>query len=152
MAITRSAPRPDLARSEPASAKHHGDDSVAELAKRLAQESVALADVELRRLGAAVRQRQREAARVVTAGALAASLAAVAVATLAAASILYLGRLWQDYAAGALATGVLLLALAAAAAAVLVRGIRNLTRAEHEPIRGALQARELVERSPSDGT
>jgi uncharacterized membrane protein YqjE len=152
MAVTRTAPRQDLATTEVTGPARQGEDSVAELAKRLAHESVALADVELRRLGAAVRERQREAARVVAAGSLAAALAVVAVGTLAVAGVLYLGRMWQDYAAGALVTAVLLLILAGAAATAVVRGIRQITRAEHEPIRRALMARQSVERSPSDGT
>jgi uncharacterized membrane protein YqjE len=142
MALMRSEPRTSLARIAPGTADP-GQDSVAELAGRLAQESVALAVVEARRLGAEVRESGGQAARVAAAAFLVAVLIGVALSALAVAAILYLGRMWQDYAAGALATGVLLLLVALAAAWRLVAAIKRPTRGEsHEP----------QERSASHGT
>ena len=147
MAIMRSAPGLDLARTEPAPADH---DSLGELAGRLAQESVALAGVELRRFGVEVRQRQRHAVRALDAGVVVAALASVATMALAGGAVLYLGRMWQDYAAGAAATGVLLLLLAGGASCVLISAMRGLTRAaEHDASRGAGSP---PERNRTDGT
>ncbi len=143
MAITRSAPGLELARKEPAPAEQ---DSLGELATRLAQESVALAGLELRRLGVEVRHRRRHAARVVAAAIAVTWLAAVAALALACGAALYLGRMWQDYAAGAAATGVLFLLLAAGATCFLVSASRSLTRALPDA------SADAPERNGTDGT
>lgn len=143
MAITRSAPGLDLARTELAPADQ---DSFGDLASRLAQESVALAGVELRRLGVEVRHRRRHAARVVAAAIAVTWLAAVAALALACGAMLYLGRMWQDYAAGAVATGVIFLLLAGGASCFLISASRSLTR----PLPGP--GPDAPERNQTDGT
>jgi uncharacterized membrane protein YqjE len=143
MAITRSAPGLELARPEPPPADH---DSLGELATRLAQESVALAGVEIRRLGVEVRHRRRHAARVLVSAIVVTWLAAVGAMALAVGAILFLGRLWQDYAAGAAAAGVLFLLVAGGAACFLVRASRDLTRALPDP------GPDAPERNRIDGT
>ncbi|HKE16246.1 MAG TPA: phage holin family protein [Kofleriaceae bacterium] len=130
MALTRSEPRGALARVGPGTAAGLGQESVADLAARLAQESAALGAVELRRIGAEARRRGGQASRVAAAALLASTCAGAALAVLAVALILYLGRMWQDYAAGALATGVLLLLVALASGWMLLVAIRKLTRGE----------------------
>ncbi len=148
MAIMRSAPGLDLARTEPAPADQ--DSSFADLATRLAQESVALAGVEIRRLGVEVRHRRRHAVRALASGIIAAGLAGVGAMALAGGAVLYLGRMWQDYAAGAAATGVLFLLLAGGVSFVLISAIRGLTRAaEHDTSPGTGNA---PERNRTDGT
>lgn len=142
MAIMRSAPGLDLARTEPPPA----DDSLGELATRLAQESFALAGVELRRLSVEVRHRRRHAARVVAAAIAVTWLAAVAALALAGGAVLYLGRMWQDYAAGAAVTGVLFLLLAGGATLFLISASRSLTRALPGP------SPDAPERNRTDGT
>jgi uncharacterized membrane protein YqjE len=145
MAITRSAPGLDLARTGSAPAEQDSD-SLGELATRLAQESVALAGIELRRLGVEVRHRRHHAARVVTAAIAVTWLAAVALLALACGAALYLGRMWQDYAAGAAATGVVFLLLAGGATCLLVSASRKLTRALPDA------SADGPERNRTDGT
>lgn len=148
MDLTRSTSRLELARAEPRQ-QTQGDDSVADLATRLAQESAALVGVELRRLTVEVRHRGRDATRAVVSGVIAGGLAIVGMISLAGGSVLYLGRMWQDYAAGAFATGVLFMLFALATTFVLISAMRCLTRTGGEPSAGADAA---PERSPSDGT
>jgi len=148
MDLTRSTSRLDLARAEPRQ-QTHGDDSVAELATRLAQDGVALAGVELRRLTVELRHRGRDATRALVAGIFAAGFAVVGTIALAGGAVLYLGRMWQDYAASAVATGVLFLLFALATGLILISAIRCLTGTGGEPGPDAGEARE---RSPGDGT
>jgi uncharacterized membrane protein YqjE len=147
MAITRTPARLDLARIEPREARPD-EDSLAHLATRLAQESVALASVEIRRLGAEVHDRRRYVARAAVAGTVAVALALVGVTTLAGAAVLYLGRMWQSYAAGALATGVLLVLFALAASWMVAAALRGLT----EPTREANRDAEPAQERSSHGT
>jgi hypothetical protein len=151
MALTRSEHRGALARVGPAAAADLGQESVADLAARLAQESAALGAVELRRIAAEARRRGGQASRVAAAALLASTCAGTALAALSVASVLYFGRMWQDYAAGALATGVLLLLVALAAARMLWLAIRKLTRGERPELREELHD-EPGERSATHGT
>jgi uncharacterized membrane protein YqjE len=139
MALTHTSARLDLARIEP---REPGDDSVANLATRLAHESVALAGVEIRRFGAEVHERRRYVTRAAVAGAVAVALALVGIVALAGAAVLYLGRTWQSYAAGALATGVLLVLFALAMSWVVATALRCLTAPTREANRDAQPAQE----------
>lgn len=147
MAVTRTSPRSDLARVE-AATPNKGEDSMAVLATRLAEEGMALAAVELRRLGVEVGQRRRHAVRAVVAGIVAAGFAAAATAMLAVAVLLYLGRLWQDYAAGALAAGALLLVMASIGGRIVVSAMRRLVRIDAAPDR---DGHALDKGDPRDG-
>lgn len=149
MDLTRTAPGLVSPRVEPVLARGadvDADASMANLAARLAQQGVELAAVELRRIGAEVRERQRHAVRAAVALYLITTAAGVGIAVLSTASVLYLGRQWDDYAGGALATGVVLLALAAAASCIFKSAARRLgagPEAEHQPTRSD-------ERNPRD--
>ncbi|SRR6266545_3283211 len=129
MAMTGTARQLDLTEVE--RGRHDEEEgSVAELATRLAQEGVGLVAVELRRLSAEVRRRRRYAGRTAAALLLGAACTSVGTMTLAGAAVLYLGRVWRDYAAAAAATGVLLLLAAVSAGWVLRSFARRIARAD----------------------
>jgi uncharacterized membrane protein YqjE len=132
MATTHSARQLDLAEIE-RSRRVEEEGSVAELATRLAQEGVGLVAVELRRLAAEVRVRKRYAARIAGALLLGVAFASMATISLAGGVILYLGRLWGDYGAAALAVGGLLLVVALVAALVVRSAVRQIGTDDGEP-------------------
>ncbi|HTE54326.1 MAG TPA: phage holin family protein [Kofleriaceae bacterium] len=118
MELQRTSSRLAPARVEPGT-NGHGEESLAGLATRLAQQGLELASVELRRLGGEVRERRRHAVRAAVALYLVRLFAAVGIAALASGSVLYLGRLWGSYGAASLATGGVLIAAAIVAGMVL---------------------------------
>jgi uncharacterized membrane protein YqjE len=142
MNLTRTAPRLAPAQVEPGSTPQ-ADGSVADLATRLAQEGMQLAALELRRLGAEVRERRRHVVRAAVSALLGAVTAVIGIAALAGGSVLYLGRLWNDHAAAAAATGALFLLLAVAIGCVAVSALRRV---------GGASTDEADERSPRNGT
>jgi uncharacterized membrane protein YqjE len=124
MDLTRTATRLEPARIE-SGLPPRRDESLGDLAHQLAQQGVELAAVELRRLGAEVRERRRHAVRAAVALYLSGVAGALTLAVLSGAAILYLGRRWNDYAAAAGATGALLLLITAVAAGVLIGALRR---------------------------
>jgi uncharacterized membrane protein YqjE len=145
MALMRTASPPEPVAIAPPPGD--GEPSMTDLATRLAQESIELAAVELRRFAAEVRQRQADATRAATALFLSGMFATVGIATLAGGAVLYFGRAWRDHAAAALATGGLLVLLALASAWFLMFAARRLGTADHGG-----QGRKAEERSPGNGT
>lgn len=134
MDLTRTASRLEPVQVE-SGLTARPDGSFAELTHQLAQQGMELAQVELRRLGAEVRERQRHAVRAAVALYLGGVVGALALAVLAGAAVLYLGRAWSDYAAAAAVTGGALLVLAAVAGGVLIGAARRIggPREDREP-------------------
>jgi hypothetical protein len=128
MDVTRTAPRLESTHlgPRPITRTDHDDGTVADLTARLAQDGVELITIELRRIRAEVRGRQRHAVRAGVALYLGAMTGAVGTAVLAVAAVLYLGPLWGSYAAAALATGAVLVVVGAVAAGVLFAALRRL--------------------------
>jgi len=141
---TRTEPRLELAKIEPG-LPGQGEGSMAELATRLAQESVSLAVVEVRRFVVELRERQRSAVRAAVALFLGAGLGLLSIATLTVGVILYLGSVW-NYAAGALVTGGALLLMTLVALAI-ARAAGRSVAGPREPA-----GDDRDERSPSHGT
>ena len=98
------------------------DPSVAELVKRLAQESRDLAAVEMQRLRVEMRDQARRAGRAAAAGYLAIDFVGVASLALAVGVFLLLADAWNSYTAAAFATSGLL-AVIALCAALVMRGM-----------------------------
>lgn len=153
MALTPGASPVGLAQIDPTALERRprphtpeGEDSVADLATRLAQEGWDLAAVEVRRVAAELRERKQYATRAAIALMLGGGFAAAAIAVLATAAVLYLGQRWGNYAAGALATGVLLMVLAMVAGFTVMASARRFGR--RKPA-GESAARH--ERSPVHG-
>jgi uncharacterized membrane protein YqjE len=154
MALTPRTSRVGLATIDPAALAQRerprspeAEDSVADLATRLAQEGWGLAGVEVRRISAELRERKHYAGRAAIALILGGTFGAVATLVLAAAAVLYLGETWGNYAAGALATGVVLLLLAIVAGATVMASARRFSH--RKPAGDRAAARQ--ERSPVHG-
>lgn len=154
MALTPRASQVGLAEMDPAALARQqrahspeAEDSVADLATRLAQEGWELAAVEVRRVAAELRERKQYAGRAAMALILGGTFGTVATFVLATAAVLYLGQRWGNYAAGALATGVLLVLMAVAAGVTVMASARKFSR--RKPVGDTALARQ--ERSPVHG-
>jgi uncharacterized membrane protein YqjE len=100
--------------------------------------------VELRRVAAELRERKQYATRAAIALMLGGSFASVAIAVLSTAAVLYLGQMWGNYAAGALATGVLLMVLAMVAGFTVMASARRFGRRKPAGDSAARQERSPV--------